>query len=324
VKVLIAYRDLPEDRLARLRALSPDLEVTAVPFSPTVADRTPSPQLLAELGDAEVLLGYFLPPHLPALAPCLRWVEGPADGLDYAEGAAGGLTGITVTNAGGATAVPVAEFAMAGILWFAKRLADFAPHRRAHRYERLATSALAGRTVGIVGYGAIGRAVARFARALGMRVLATRRTPGLEPPDGVDAIFPLERLHDLLAASDYVVLCLPLTPASRHLIDAGALAALRPETVFVNVARGPIVDEPALIAALRTGRLRGAVLDVFWEEPLPPDSPLWDMDNVLLTPHNAGNLDDRSRRVFDHFEDNLRRHLAGQPLRDVFDPARGY
>jgi phosphoglycerate dehydrogenase-like enzyme len=172
--------------------------------------------------------------------------------------------------------------------------------------------------------GAIGAEVARLASAFGMRVLATRRSV-TEPrtEDGV-TLLPSAQLAQLLAESDYVVLAVPLTPETSPLIGARELALLKPEAVVINIARGNVIDETALVEALRDGRIRGAALDVFAKEPLPADSPLWDMENVLISPHLSGSTPYYDERAVEIFCDNLRRFLAGEPLRNQVDPGRGY
>lgn len=181
---------------------------------------------------------------------------------------------------------------------------------------------LEGKTMGIVGYGSIGQAIARRAKAFDMRVLATRRHP--QPDQWADEVWNDSRLGDLLAQSDYVVLATPLTKETYHLIGAKELAAMKPTGILINIARGPVVDEPALIECLQTGRILGAGLDVFETEPLPEDNPLWQLPNVIATPHLAGNMPDYDDRAFTIFLENLRRLSAGEPLQNVVDKQLGY
>jgi phosphoglycerate dehydrogenase-like enzyme len=193
---------------------------------------------------------------------------------------------------------------------------DWTPH-----YGRL----LWGSTVGIIGLGAIGQAVADRLKPFGVEVLAIRRSwrPGLTAPS-VDELFGPASLPDVLARSDVVVLAAAGTPETDNLIDRSAIDAMKPGAVFVNVARGNMVDEAALIDALTAGRLAGAALDVAHEEPLPPDSPLWDAANVLLSPHSSPSQDRYFEMVFELFVDNLGRYVSGQPLRNVVDLKSGY
>jgi phosphoglycerate dehydrogenase-like enzyme len=198
--------------------------------------------------------------------------------------------------------------------------------QRAHRWERFAGEHIRGRTLGVVGLGRVGREVARLARAAGMRVVAIRRSTGGAGTvaEGVDALYGSAQLPLLLAESDYVALTVPLTTETAGLIGEAELLAMKPGAVLVNVSRGAVVDESALIRVLQAGHLRGAALDVFAVEPLPPESPLWDLPNVLVTPHSMSTAVGENALVVDLFCDNLRRYLAGEPLRNVFDRARGY
>jgi phosphoglycerate dehydrogenase-like enzyme len=214
--------------------------------------------------------------------------------------------------------------------------ADWAVDQAAHRWPETSSlvSLVRGRMATIIGYGSIGREVARLLSALGMRILAVKprpdirhdtayRVPGTGDPDGSipERIVGIDALEEAVAEADVVVLTMPLTDASRGIIDAGVLAAFRPSAWLVNVARGALVDEAALIDALRAGRLAGAVLDVTVQEPLPTDSPLWDAPNVVLTPHASG----VTLRFFDELlVENVRRYLAGETLLNVVDPERGY
>jgi phosphoglycerate dehydrogenase-like enzyme len=202
----------------------------------------------------------------------------------------------------------------------------------AHRWARYCGRDLAGTTVGLVGFGTIGHEVAARCRAMGMRVIATKRTvsggtggsdqAGAAGP--VDALVPLTDLPVLLGQADFLVLACPQTPETEGLIGKREIDALKRDAVVINIARGAVVDEPAMIAALQEGRLGGAALDVFAKEPLPGDSPLWDMPNVLVSPHSASTVDSENARITDLFCENLRRYLRGEPLLNVFDRERLY
>jgi phosphoglycerate dehydrogenase-like enzyme len=201
------------------------------------------------------------------------------------------------------------------LLRHARRLPEFEANQREHAWQRVECDELTGKTLVVVGVGGIGREVARLASAFGMRVLGVRRSPGPEPH--VEALYPPERLAEVLPQADYLVLACPLTRETRGLINAERLALLTPDAYLVNIARGGVVVEAALIEALRAGRLAGAALDVFEQEPLPPESPLWSLPNVIVTPHNSA----ASPRTLDRgaaiFLDNLRRFAANEPLRGV-------
>src|SRR5262249_54592202 len=298
--------DPSPEHLDRMRRLSPELDVVVAHY---IEDhgvraargqgsldqlRRAAPQLTDEQRDAfaraEVLLALDLPFGLGQLAPALRWVQAVGAGTDHLRGAELGR-GVTVTNAAGVAAVPIAEFVIARLLGIWKRFDDLADQQRRHAWEPAYGRQVSGLTLGLVGLGAIGTAVAERARALGMRVLAVRRRPGVDRPPVVDEVVGPEQLSDVLGRVDAVVVCAPATPGTRDLFDAAAFAAMRPGAVFCNVGRGSLVDETALLDALRSGHLGAAVLDVTREEPLPADSPLWDAPNVRLSPHSAASLD---------------------------------
>ena len=191
-------------------------------------------------------------------------------------------------------------------------------------WKWLPTLELQGSTLGIIGFGHVGREVARRGVAFGMRALAVDLTPPETPPPGVEAVWPVERLPDLLRETDVLIMCAPHTPASRRMLGAAEFALLKEGAVFINVSRGKTVDEPALIRALQAGKPRAAGLDVVFEEPLPQDSPLWEMENVILTAHNATVSPPTRERAFAIFRENLRRYLAGEPLINVVDKQAGF
>jgi phosphoglycerate dehydrogenase-like enzyme len=230
-----------------------------------------------------------------------------------------------LTNGRGAFSPALAEFVLAALLFFAKDLRRLVAQQAAHSWAPFDAERLEGRTVGIVGYGDIGRAVAARLRPLGVEILALRRRPGLSHGDPLvsETVSP-ERLLELMARSDDVVVTAPLTPETRGLLGRDAIAAMKPTAVLVNVGRGPVVDEPALVAALEQGRIRGAALDVFETEPLPEGHPFWRLPNVLLSPHCADHVPgwvDEAMRVFLRQLDRFRR---GEPLSGVVDKTSGY
>ncbi|HEV8469692.1 MAG TPA: D-2-hydroxyacid dehydrogenase [Candidatus Limnocylindria bacterium] len=336
-QVLIASYLEPE-HVERIRDSAPEAEVlyepSLLPAPRYAADhyntlqRSPNDErrwreLLAR---ADVLFdfdhGHF--EDLPTVAPRVRWVQATSAGIGQLLRRTGlDRTDIVFTTASGVHAVPLAEFAVFAMLYFTKQLPRLHQQQREHRWERFAGRELRGRTVAIIGLGNIGMEVARVSRALGLRVTGTRRG-GAVTDAAVDVQRPRDELRELLADADYIVLAIPHTADTEGLIGAAELSAMRHGAVLVNVARGKVVDEPALIEALRSGQLGGAALDVFAQEPLPPESPLWDMPNVLVSPHSASTADSENAKLTDLFCENLRRYLASQPLLNVFDRARGY
>lgn len=259
------------------------------------------------------------------MAPGVRWVHARPAGLD-------GLlcpelveSGAVLTNGRGVFSAPLGEFVIGAALFFAKEFRRMVRSQEAGVWDRFEIEEIAGRTMGIVGYGDIGRAVASRACALGMRVLALRRRPELSGKDPfVEASLGPERLPELLARSDYVVAAAPLTGETRGMIGDAAFAAMKPGAVLINVGRGPVVDEGALVRALRERRIRGAALDVFETEPLPAGHPLYQLDNVLLSPHCADRTPDWLERAMRLFLENFERFRTGQPLRNVVGKRRGY
>jgi len=258
-------------------------------------------------------------------APGLRWIHARSAGLDRVLVPEVVAHPAVLTNGRGAFSSALAEFALAALLFFAKDLRRLVAQQAAGAWEPFDMERLEGRTVGIVGYGDIGRAVASRLRPLGVEILALRRRPGLSAEDPlVKETLPPKRVVELMARSDDVVVAAPLTPGTQGLVGREAIQAMKKTAVLVNVGRGPVVDETALVAALEQGRIRGAALDVFETEPLPAGHALWRLPNVLLSPHCADHVPgwvDEAMRVFLR---QLERFRRGEPLRDVVDKAAGY
>lgn len=252
-------------------------------------------------------------PQLFAL-PGLRWFHSFSAGVDHPAFRALIDRGVILTNSAGTSSKPIAQYVLGMMLRVAKRMDTWAQAQRDRVWEQVQTRELTGMTVGIVGVGQIGGEVARLARAFGMRVVGSRRRP--RKPRYVDELVPPERLHDLLAAADFVVLALPLSAATEGLIGAAELRAMRSDAWLINVSRGRVVDEDALIAALREGTIGGACLDVVREEPLPESSALWSLPNAIVTPHNSGWSPLNLGRGTELFLGNLARYVAGRPLRN--------
>ena len=263
---------------------------------------------------------YYLPQAIGSLWRLLEetppgWLQTASTGVDHEIYAALLASGRTITNAPGVHGGPIAEYVFAHILDHAKRI----PQHRAAMAERawrpLDSIELAGQTIGIVGYGGIGEAIASRAQAFGMRAIATKRRPPQD--DALDLHLTPDQLPQLLRASDYVVLCCPLTDETLGLIGPAELASMRPSALLINVARGRVVQHDALAAALTQGRIAGAVLDVAPVEPLTPESPLWDMPNCLMTPHDSCHVDASFERTTDFFLQNLSRLARGEALQWV-------
>lgn len=294
--------------------------------------------------DVEVLLRGWLVAEafdrLLSRAPHLTWVHSATSGVERALTPAALARDVLVTNARGVFSRPIAEHVLLMILAVSRHLPELLELQRERTWQPLEGRELRELTVGIVGYGSLGRSVASLASAFGARVIALRRRAspagGPEPMTGGDEddVFPFEprvdrvvgpdRLHELLAESDIVVLAAPLTPETEGMIDEAAVAAMRKDAWLINVARGRLVDDTALVRALRDNRIGGAALDTFRDEPLPMGSPYWELQNVILTPHTAWSSARVLDRSIDLFCDNLIRFSRGEPLRNVVDPAAGY
>ena len=321
---------LPTGAREAIEAASPRVRLLDYPAERVPPDGTPAPPLGDEarrvLAGAEVVFGSHRDPiALFDAAPDLRWFQALTAGLD--ELIAEGLLerGFTVTTMSGVGAGAIAEYCMGVMTMLEKDLHTAMRDQVAHRWAFGFAGELRGRTCGIVGLGAIGRELARRARAFDMRVVAVRRGAdgGAADPD-VDELLPARDLPRLLAQSDYVVVCTPLTAETKGLIGAREIALMKPDAALVNVARAAVVDGEALLAALREERIAGAALDVHDPEPLPPESPLWDLPNVIVTPHRSGAMRGYFPRAAAFFAENLGRYARGEPLLNVADRARGY
>jgi phosphoglycerate dehydrogenase-like enzyme len=255
-------------------------------------------------------------------APRLRWIQSISAGVEELASPTLPAHGVVLTNAAGVYDPGLAESVLGFVLAFSTRLLEDA-RLQPGEWPADEIRLLRGTTASVVGAGSIGTEVGRLLRAAGLHVRGVARTPRM--PDGTfDAISGPDELLGELARADHVVNVLPITDTTRGMFDAAAFAAMRPHAVFVNIGRGATVDEPALIEALRSGRIAGAALDVFEDEPLPAESPLWRMSNVLVSPHRAGDHEGWARDVVALFADNLRRFVAGEPLRNVVDVELGY
>jgi D-2-hydroxyacid dehydrogenase (NADP+) len=279
--------------------------------------------------DVEVLLrGWSLGgdplDRLVGRAPKLRWIHSVSVGVESVLTPCVLLRGLTVTNGRGVFDRPIAEYVLTMMLAICHRLPGLMELQRERTWQPLEAQELGGLTIGLVGLGGIGSEVARLARPFGPRIVAVRRRTSSPAPEGVEVLGGLEALPALLSMSDLIVLALPLTTETESLIDDDALSATKPGAWLINVARGGLVDERALLRALRTGPIGGAVLDTFHDEPLPDTSPFYRLANVIVTPHTSWSSAAVLGRTLDVFCDNLRRYKAGETLLHTVDPALGY
>lgn len=272
------------------------------------------------VGEAEILYAWNFPSELMAKMPQLRWIQAMGAGVEKF------LVpelpdSVRITRAAGVFGSWMAEYALAWCGWVTQRMERFRDHQRQHRWApELRPDRLHGKTLAIVGLGDIGHEITRLARAFGMRVIGVSRS-GKKTP-GVDAAYRPPALTRALGQCDFAVVTLPLTDATRGLIGERELRAMKPTAWLLNIGRGPVIQEAALLRALDEGWIAGAVLDVFETEPLPSDHPFWTRENVVVTPHISG--PSVPEEIAPIFNDNLRRYLAGKPLRYVIDRTRGY
>lgn len=317
------------------RAAPPGWEVV-VAMTPTVSDgdggRAASPEVLDAVVDAEIYFGFGMPRDLFLAAPNLRWVHSAAAGVGsllYPEMLA---SDVVITNSAGIMGDPIAEQALAGILHFVRNVDIAIDQQRRGEWNKapFVSDASAARELSecralVIGTGGIGQAVARRLSALGCPCVGIRRRADQGVPAGFERLAAFDQLEEELAQADIVVLATPLTPDTRDLLSAERLDCLPPQAIVVNVARGALLDESALATRLAEGRLRGAVLDAFREEPLPATSPLWSLRNVLITPHVAA-VSPRKfwDRELELFLDNWERYRTGRPLRNLVDKNAGY
>jgi len=311
-RVLVYY---PDARTARAYAEAIDAPRRALDVR--VAS-TPA-QAMRLVGETEVLFAWGFPPPLLARAERLRWIQAMGAGVERFLAPALGSR-VILTRAAGIFGPWMAEYTLGWCLWVTQRVARFRRDQELRRWAPVDTLKLRGTTLCIVGLGDIGRHIARTARALGMRVIGVTRTG--RSVAGAERIYRARAIRAALARADFAVVTVPLSAETRGLIGARELAAMKASAWLINIARGPVVDEAALLRSLRARRIAGAVLDVFDREPLPPRHPFWRLDNVVVTPHISG--PSTPGEIAPIFNENLRRYLAKRPLRYVVDRARGY
>ena len=261
---------------------------------------------------------------LPQLAPRLKWIQATSAGIgQFVKSYGYDRQNWIFTTASGVHARPLAEFCLMAMLMFVKNYAKMDELKRDATWRRFHNSELRAKTVGIIGLGKIGRELAGVCKVFGMRVIGTRRDIS-QAVDGVDQLYAPDQLSELLPQVDFLVLCTPHTPETDGLLDAEAISLLQPHAVVINIARGAIVDQPALTQALNAGKLAGAALDVTDPEPLPADDPLWQMPNVIISHHSASTADTENDKLTDLFIRNLRSYLAGAPLENQLDVEKLY
>jgi phosphoglycerate dehydrogenase-like enzyme len=316
---LLVHHDKPEFVVDILRRRLPDFVIVYC------TDYASLPKALEhEAPDVLYTVRFAGTPGFPRLAilacPSLCWISVGGSGTDHLVPWDSSL--LTVTNAAGVGAETMAQYVIAAILHFTLRLPDFAARQREHRWVSGKVASAKGLNLAILGLGRTGRAVAPLAKALGMQVVGIRANPVATPY--VDRVEPVEKLLQVLGEAEFVLVCLPLTDRTRYLLDAPEFAAMKRGAVLIDVSRGGIVRHSALVESLVNGSLSGAALDVFETEPLPRESPLWSMANVIITPHCSSVYDGWEQRSIEMFCDNVDRWRRGDPLDNIVDPRRGY
>jgi phosphoglycerate dehydrogenase-like enzyme len=305
----------------RIRARWPEMRVVHLPRYDRILD---------ELPNTDIFVGFSLRPEQFAVARKLKWIHSTAAGvgqLMYPELRA---SGIEVTNASGVHRIQMAEHILGTLIALARRFPDYFRYQQQSRWSQqelwnapVRPRELRGQILLFIGFGAIGREVAKIMRPLGMRVWAVTRSGSAE--EGLaDHVFPASKLHEALPQADFIVLAAPETPETRKMMGAREFALMKPSAYFVNVSRGALVDEPALISALEQRKIAGAALDVASQEPLPTESPLWKLDNAFITPHMSAVSEHLWERQTDLLMENLERWFAGQELLNRVDLSHGY
>jgi phosphoglycerate dehydrogenase-like enzyme len=317
---VIVLGDKAEPTLKRLDELGPEVKVTIAKTADELGDAVAAARVLfnwsGNRGGIESIL---------KKAPKIEWIHTRSAGLDSLLFPELIEHAVTLTNGTGTFSQSLGEFVITGALYWAKDLPRMLRSKAERRWDVFNVSELSTQTMGIVGHGDIGRAIARRAKAFGMRVLALRRDPAPRPGDeDVDRVYATKDIHQMLPECDYVVVSAPLTPTTKHLMSTAEFHAMKPDAIVMNVGRGPVIDEAAMVEALASKRIRGAALDVFEVEPLPKESPLWNMDNVLISCHTADHTKDWLDDAINFFLAQFARWTAGKPLKNVVDKRAGY
>jgi D-2-hydroxyacid dehydrogenase (NADP+) len=311
----------PPEMPERIRARWPEMRVVHLPRYDRILD---------ELPDSDIFVGFSLRPEQFALARKLKWLHSTAAGVGQLMYPELRKSGIEVTNASGVHSIPMAEHILGTLIALARRFPDCFRYQQQARWAQqelwnapVRPRELRGQILLFIGFGAIGREVAKIIRPLGMRVWAVTRSGRAE--EGLaEQVFPASKLDEALAQADFVVLAAPETPETRKMIGAREFALMKPSAYFLNVSRGALVDEPALISSLEQHKIAGAALDVASQEPLPPENPLWQLDNAFITPHMSAVSEHLWERQANLLMENLERWFAGDELLNRVDLNRGY
>ena len=339
--IILISSPLEEEHVARIRQAGGSrvevvFEPSLLPTPRYVADHHGAPRTITQemkrrwselLVKADILFDFDLldPANLPRNAPKVRWVQATSSGIgEFLRRTGLDKSDIAFTTAAGVHSRALAEFCMLGLLHFFRDVPYLNRMKQAKHWERYTVRGLAGSRMLVIGLGAVGGAIAADGARFGVEVWGLRHRAGGDAPEGVSRVVTKSQLLEVLPQVDALVLACPLTDETRLMIGPAEIAALKPGAVLVNVARGAVVDEDAMTEALRTGKISGAALDAFTVEPLPKDNKLWDLPNVIISPHSASTVAAENGRIVDIFLDNLDRFLGGRPLRNQYERARGY
>ncbi len=315
------HMEVSQKHIQEIKNISPDVRVTVV-----LTDRTK--EVTEDLKKTDILISSADLPEINAkTAPHLTWIHVTIAGVnklpEYVK-----QSGIVVTNSSGVHPIPIAEHVFGFMVMFARQLHNaykiqLQEKKWDRSFNRYPTTELYGKTIGIIGMGRIGKRIAHLAKSLDMNVVGVTKSPHQKDQD-VDEQFTVDKLDQIISKMDYVVSCLPETKDTYHLFDKKIISKIKPTAYFINIGRGSVVDEKQLIHALKTKKIAGAGLDVFEEEPLPSSSPLWNLDNVLITSHYAGWTPEYMNRVIEIFCENLKAHIENKPMPNLVDITRGY
>ncbi len=339
--ILISFHILPE-LIERIKSTCPDVEILYDPDlygKPRYNNdqhgapikRTPEQdeKLQSMMAEADILYGYVFSGYddLDKWWPKLKWVQSASAGIGWRVAHMGwDKTDVIFTTASGIHATPLAEFCLMSMLIFAKDYFLMAAEKEKHHWQRTCATDLTTKTVGVIGLGSVGAEVARLSKGQGMRVIGSKKkVEGVDPASvHADELFPMSKLDKILEESDFLVLICPETPETRGLMGKEQFAMMKKGSVVINISRGSIIQEDALIEALQSGHLGGAALDVASKEPLPPENPLWDIPRVIISPHSASTVDLENTRLTEIFSDNLIRYRDGKPMRNLLDKTTLY
>lgn len=324
---VVASGIMDEESLKRIADVSPRIKVKVVSGlfrKEMMGDASAKEELDAVLVDAEVIVGFVPTRNIASRAPKLKWIQLTSAGVDRFINTEIQNSSIILTNASGIHAVPISEFVLQLMLMFIKQAPSCFKLKQEKQWRRVSPGVLRDKTVGIVGLGNIGKEVARLSKAFGMKVLAVDADKKPGRARNVDMVSPPDKLIEVIRECDFVVICVPLTPATRKMIGEKEFKVMKPTAYFINIARGGIVDEEVMVRALEEKWIAGAGLDVFATEPLPVESKLWELPNAILSFHISGTMENYGKLANELFLKNLKRYVEGKKLFNVVDKKKGY